>query len=85
MESAYWIKNGKEIELSEQQLVDCSKSFGNNGCQGGLVEYAYNYAKHHGVETEDEYPYHAKNQNCTAPAAKKDDVQSVELSDFVDV
>lgn len=84
MESAYWIKNGQEIELSEQQLVDCSISFGNNGCSGGLVEYAYNYAKHHGIETEEEYPYHAKNQKCAAQD-KKNDLQAVELTDFVDV
>lgn len=52
--------------LSEQQLIDCSLDYGNNGCSGGLVEYAYNYARHNLLETEDEYPYMAKNQKCQA-------------------
>ena len=59
IESAFAIKNGKGIILSEQQLVDCSQSYGNNGCSGGLVEYAFNYAKHIELETESEYPYKA--------------------------
>jgi C1A family cysteine protease len=73
IESAYQIKNGSPILLSEQQLVDCSISYGNNGCSGGLVEYAYNYAKHVPLETEAEYPYHAKNEKCQA-AVHSDDV-----------
>lgn len=52
IESAYWIKNGSEILLSEQQLVDCSIDYGNNGCGGGLVEYAYHYAAEVPLETE---------------------------------
>jgi C1A family cysteine protease len=64
IESAYWIKNGSEVLLSEQQLVDCSISYGNNGCGGGLVEYGYNYAKHVALETEAQYPYHAKDDKC---------------------
>ena len=61
IESAYKIKTGKDSTFSEQQLVDCSVSYGNNGCAGGLVEYAYNYARHVPLETEAQYPYEAKN------------------------
>jgi C1A family cysteine protease len=64
IESANAIKNNQMVLFSEQQLVDCSQSYGNNGCSGGLVEYAYNYAKHVPLETEDQYPYHATNQKC---------------------
>jgi len=55
------IKNNKSILLSEQQLVDCSIDYGNNGCGGGLVEYAYHYATDVPLETESEYPYKALN------------------------
>jgi len=81
IESAYKIKNGAEILLSEQQLVDCSVSYGNNGCSGGLVEYAYHYIENVPLETESQYPYKATNQKCAAEALSGD----VKLSDFKDV
>ncbi|XP_066947856.1 digestive cysteine proteinase 2-like [Macrobrachium rosenbergii] len=55
VEGANFIKTGKLISLSEQQLVDCSKE--NNGCNGGVVQWAIDYIKSAGgITSEDSYP-----------------------------
>lgn len=46
------------ISLSEQQLLDCSESFGNNGCYGGVTSNAFSYvSKCGGICRESNYPY----------------------------
>lgn len=58
LESAYAIKTGQAPpDISEQELVDCSSSYGNKGCGGGLMQWAYDYIIDHNIHSQKEYPY----------------------------
>jgi len=64
-ESANFLKSGTLYSFSEQNLVDCVTSC--NGCNGGLMEPAYDYiiSNQNGqFESEEDYPYVAQDQNC---------------------
>lgn len=64
MESVALVKGKGSVNLSEQQLVDCSRPQGNQGCNGGWPSSALNYVKANGITTESAYPYAAKDQAC---------------------
>ena len=55
---------GKLVSLSEQNLVDCSGDYGNEGCSGGWPEAAMRYVVNNGIDTEDSYPYKGFDNVC---------------------
>jgi C1A family cysteine protease len=67
VEGAHFLKTGSLKSLSEQQLVDCSGSEGNEGCNGGLMTYAFQYLiKFGGSVGQTAYPYTARDGSCKA-------------------
>ena len=56
IEGAYFVKTGKLISFSEQQLVSCDD--GSFGCKGGLMDQAFQWVEDHkGMCSEEDYPY----------------------------
>ncbi|KAM3175097.1 hypothetical protein ACTXT7_009213 [Hymenolepis weldensis] len=65
LEGALANKTGKLISLSEQQLVDCTRTkHGNDGCSGGYMYTAFKYLENHTIEPEIAYPYQATDGPC---------------------
>ncbi|KAJ7956125.1 Cysteine Protease [Quillaja saponaria] len=61
------IKTNRLVSLSEQELVDCDTDQ-NEGCNGGLMELAFEFIKKKGgITTENNYPYKAEDGRCDGP------------------
>ena len=73
MEGAWAIASGDLLSFSEQQLVDCSSDshYGNNGCSGGLMDNAFQYAIDTGICTEVEDPYEGVEGTCAKNCEKQ--------------
>lgn len=61
---SFFLFKGQNTNLSEQQLVDCSRPQGNQGCNGGWPHSALTYVQANGITSESAYPYVARDQQC---------------------
>jgi len=69
-EGCHFLTTKTLVSLSEQNLVDCSSSEGNEGCEGGLMDDAFKYIiANKGIDTESAYPYTAETGTCQYSAS----------------
>ncbi len=71
-EGVYKIMHGKDIDLSEQYVVDClegitsaGKHFDCGSCNGGNTPFTFRTMISHGIPLESQVPYLAQNSVCS--------------------
>jgi len=79
-----WIVGGNDmVPLSEQELVSCDKR--DSGCNGGLMDWALDYVKDHGITSEEIYPYVSGSGNNPACDDAKAEQTVATISSYIDV
>ncbi|TKV91310.1 hypothetical protein SEVIR_9G087500v4 [Setaria viridis] len=64
------IRTGRLVSLSEQELVDCDVDGEDQGCEGGLMDDAFQFiARRGGLASESGYPYDGDDGPCRSAAA----------------
>ncbi len=62
LEAQYKMKYGKIVDLSEQEILDCSTK--NYDCKGGQPSLVLDYIKNNQIGYTSKYPYKAKKEIC---------------------
>ena len=65
LESRWYIETGNLTEFSVQEIIDCTASYLNENCQGGIVSQVIAYVTNHGINLATDYPYEGKFGNCS--------------------
>ena len=81
IEGAYFRATNKSLELSVEQVVDCSDSYNNQGCGGGLPDWVFEYVWDNGLMTEADFPYQNGKGFCDEDSKK----YVVKLTHYYDV
>jgi C1A family cysteine protease len=68
IQSSYAIKYGKILDLSEEQVVECSQR--NAGCNGGNIDAVFTFAMTTPLCLEEEYPYVSENGETSSCETK---------------
>jgi C1A family cysteine protease len=86
LEGAWAISSGKLSSFSEQQLVDCAGiRYGNMGCNGGMMDGAFEYVEANGLCTESDYPYTSGVTKSAGDCKSNDCDSQIHISGCADV
>lgn len=65
LEGRYFLKKGDLKSFSEQNLIDCTSIYGNDGCCGGDIAISFYYVElQGGIDLEEDYPYTEEKGDC---------------------
>jgi len=84
-EGAYQIATGSLKSFSEQELVDCAGSYGNQGCNGGLMDDGFKYLEAKGDALESAYSYTGKTGTCSTSKQSGAALKVGQVTSFNDV
>lgn len=60
MEAMIQLETGKDVDLSRENLIDCSIEVPNSYCNGGNAVPSFAYIANHGLYSTADYPYTEK-------------------------
>ena len=84
VEGAYQIASQKLLPLSEEDLVQCDHN-GDQGCNGGLMDNAFEWIEKNGIAAESAYPYTSGSGMTGSCNKAKSAVPVVTVTGFKDV
>ena len=84
MEGQLFVAEGKLLSMSEQDLVSCDKN-GDQGCNGGLMDNAFEWIHKNGIAAESAYPYTSGTGTTGTCSKAKEAKPVVTVSSFRDV
>lgn len=85
IESVYAQKTGTLRNISEQQLIDCSLIYGNMGCNGGVMENAFEYATDNYMCSEEDVPYEGVRDKSINECRRCQTAGLIKLNGCVDI
>jgi cathepsin L len=81
-EGQIFMKTGKLLSLSEQEIIDCASSDATFGCDGGYLFGVFNYIKQNrGISLEKDFPFSGIKNSCKTDKSKFE----VTLKGFVEL
>jgi len=83
VEGAWVVAGNKLVSLSEQELVSCDRQ--DSACNGGLMDYAFDYVKENGLTSEEIYPYVSGDGSVPACDTSKVQQKVATIKDYTDV